>query len=87
MTPMTRAEVVEHVTRKMTEMFEIEPGALRLDAKLREELDLDSIDAIDLAVELQSLTGRRVEESVIRKLRTVCDVVDLVESELRSGRG
>ena len=82
---MTRAEVVEHVTRKMSEMFEIEPGALRLDATLREELDLDSIDAIDLAVELQALTGRRVEDGVIRKLRTVGDVVDLVESEIRRG--
>lgn len=82
---MTRAEVVEHVTRKMSEMFEIEPSALRPDARLREDLDLDSIDAIDLAAELQSLTGRRVEETVIRKLRTVDDVIDLVERELRRG--
>jgi acyl carrier protein len=38
-----------------------------------------SVDAIDLAVELQALTGVRVAEVELKKLRTVGDVCDLVE--------
>ena len=76
---MTRAEVLGHVAGKMSEMFEIDRATIGESVRLREDLDLDSIDAIDLAVELQALTGVRVEEAQLRKLRTVGDVCDLVE--------
>jgi acyl carrier protein len=76
---MTRAEVLQHVAGKMSEMFEIDRAGIAEGVRLREDLDLDSIDAIDLAVELQALTGVRVDEAQLRKLRTVGDVCDLVE--------
>ena len=44
-----------------------------------EELDLDSIDAIDLAVKLQQMSGRRVDEAGLRQLRTVEDVEVLIQ--------
>ena len=80
---MTRAEVLGHVVGKMSEMFEIDRATIGEPTRLREDLDLDSIDAIDLAVELQALTGARVAEAELKKLRTVGDVCDLVE-RLRS---
>ena len=76
---MTREEVLDHVAGKMAEMFEVDRAGIVESVRLREDLDLDSIDAIDLAVELQALTGVRVEEAQLRKLRTVGDVCDLVE--------
>jgi acyl carrier protein len=76
---MTRDEIFTQVTRHMAEMFEIEPAKITADALLRENLDLDSIDAIDLAVKIEEFTGKRVDEGSLRSVRTVNDVVDLVE--------
>ena len=76
---MTRAEIIDELRKTMSEMFEIEPASITLESRLFEDLDLDSIDAIDMAVKLQELTGRRVDETALRKIRTVEDVVDLIE--------
>jgi acyl carrier protein len=43
-----------------------------------DDLELDSIDAIDMAVHIQEMTNVRVDEDALRKLRTVGDTVDLV---------
>lgn len=80
MSAETRQEVFEVLAAKMVEMFELEPGSVTAETHLFEDLDLDSIDAIDLAVQLQELTGKKVGEESLRGLRTVGDVVELVVS-------
>lgn len=80
---MTRAEILQHVTKTLVELFQVDAAKVTPEARLGEDLDLDSIDAIDMAVKVQELTGKRVEEAALRKVRTVGDVVDLVESILR----
>lgn len=79
---MKREEILQKITASLVEMFELDPSKVTPDARLFEDLDLDSIDAIDMAVRMQELTGRRVEESELRRVRTVGDVVDVVESLL-----
>lgn len=79
---MTRDAILAEVTRTMVELFEVEPEAVRPEARLYEDLDLDSIDAIDMAVKVKELTGRRVEERELRAMRTVGDVVALIERNL-----
>ena len=79
---MSRDEVFVSLSRVMVEMFELPPEAIRLDARLIDDLDLDSIDAIDMAVRLQEMTGRRVAEDELRSIRTVADVVDFVHRQL-----
>lgn len=81
---MTRAEVQDQVVSMMSEMFELSPEQLKPEAKLFEELDLDSIDAIDMVVKLQEMTGRRVNDAALKKVRTVKDVIDLVEEHYKS---
>ncbi len=76
---MTRDEIFAQVKNQMVEMFEIDPVMVTADALLKENLDLDSIDAIDLAVKIEQFTGKRVDETSLRDVRTVKDVVDLVE--------
>jgi acyl carrier protein len=49
---------------------------------LFEELDLDSIDAVDLAIKLQEMTGRRIKPEEFKSVRTVGDVIGAVESLL-----
>lgn len=80
--PMTRDEILSELQSSLHEMFDINPTDVTPEALLRDDLDLDSIDAIDLAVKLKSLLGRRVELTVLKNLRTVNDVVDLIEREL-----
>lgn len=81
---MTHAEVNEMVVSMMVEMFEVDRAAITPEAKLFEELDLDSIDAVDMAVKLHEMTGRRVDEAGLKNVRTVQDVVALVEEHLRA---
>jgi acyl carrier protein len=81
---MTRAEVQDKVVSMMSEMFELTPEQLKPEAKLFEELDLDSIDAIDMVVKLQEMTGRRVNDAALKKVRTVSDVIDLVEEHYKT---
>jgi acyl carrier protein len=76
---VTREQILGEVRTHMAEMFEIDASSIQETSKLQEDLDLDSIDAIDLAVKMQELTGKRVEEAQLRSVRTVGDVVDLID--------
>lgn len=79
---MTRAEIYNRIVGILVKSFELDPGDIRPESRLFEDLDLDSIDAIDMFVELHEVTGRRIDVQVARKIRTVEDIVNLVESEL-----
>ena len=79
---LTRDAILEQLRAYLSEMFEIAPERVTLDAKLFEELDLDSIDAVDLIVKLQDLTKRRIEPQMFKAVRTVGDVVNCVEAVL-----
>lgn len=83
---MTHDEALREVTRAMADLFELDPASLAPTARFREDLELDSIDAVDLAAHLQTLTGRRVEESALRSIRTVGDVAALLH-QMTQGRG
>jgi acyl carrier protein len=78
----SKPEILAQVRSAMAELFELEPEAIQLDSHLIDDLDLDSIDAIDMAARLQQLTGRRVPEEALKSLRTVADVVELVHEQL-----
>ncbi len=84
---MTREEVFERISTTMVEMFELEPEVVTMEANVFEDLDLDSIDAIDLVAKLQQMTGRRVEEDALKSVRTVGDIVDLVVAQIEQAEG
>jgi len=81
---MTRQEVELKTREMMAEMFELPLEQLKPETRLFEELNLDSIDAVDMVVKVQEITGRRVEQADLRRVRTVNDVVDMVEHYLKS---
>ena len=87
---MTEAEIMEGVRRVLTEGFEIEPALLKPEALLREDLGLDSLDAVDLIVALEKQFGLRVEESEARSMRVLKDIHDYLRRKLpaagREGR-
>lgn len=79
---MTRDEIYAKLSGYLEDMFEVPAEKISLEAKLFEELDLDSIDAVDLVVKLQELTGRKIKPEQFKTVRTVGDVVDQVHALL-----
>ncbi|HEY0252579.1 MAG TPA: acyl carrier protein [Kofleriaceae bacterium] len=79
----------------MKELFEIENDRVVPTARLAEDLDLDSLDALDLAVKVEDLTGHEVSEQTLRSLKTVEHVVVAVDkligpeglAKLKAARG
>lgn len=79
---MTRDEIYETLKGFLVELFEIPEERITLDASLAEDLDLDSIDAVDLILKLQEFVGRKVSAEQFRSVRTVRDVIDQVNELL-----
>lgn len=74
----TKEAIFDHLRGLMVELFEADPASVTPDAKLFEDLDIDSIDAVDLIVKLKELTGKKLQPSDFKEVRTVQDVVDAV---------
>jgi len=75
---MNRDEILEKISAYLEEYFEVPGSKITLEAKLYEELDLDSIDAVDLIVKLQELTQQKIAPADFKEVRTVGDVVEKV---------
>jgi acyl carrier protein len=79
---LSREQIFEAIRRELGALFDLRTEQIALDAKLYEDLDLDSLDAIDLVVRLQELTKKRLGPQQFKSVRTVEDVVDTVEQML-----
>lgn len=75
----THEEIHAKLVQLFDEMFEIEADKVTLEANLYEDLDIDSIDAVDLVVELNNASGKRMMPEDFQNVRTVGDVVNAVE--------
>jgi acyl carrier protein len=75
---MERDEILAQIRKYMVTLFDTPADSIVLDADLAQDLDLDSIDAVDLVVELQKLTGRKIKPEEFKTVRTVGDVVERV---------
>lgn len=72
----TKDQILQTLSTIMVDLFEVEESTISLQANLNEDLDLDSIDAIDMVVKLQELTGKKVSPEEFKNVRTVGDIVD-----------
>lgn len=73
---MNEKDIFELLKNVIVDLFEIDESEITADAHLYEDLDLDSIDAVDLAVKITEITGKRVNPDDFKKVRTVQDLVD-----------
>jgi acyl carrier protein len=73
---MSKDALFVWVADLLAEMFELERASLTLESNLYADLDIDSIDAVDLAVKLKQMTGKRMQPEVFKTIRTIGDVVD-----------
>lgn len=81
---MTDDEILVKLKAIFADTFEMDTSAITLNSHLFEELDLDSIDAVDLAIKLQNMTGKRIKPEDFKSVRTVGDVVGSVRTLLAS---
>jgi acyl carrier protein len=80
----TRDQVLEQIQAALIELFEIEPGRITPEARLNEDLEIDSIDAVDLLDRLRRQTGRKISTEEFRMVRTVGDLVDAVHALVKA---
>lgn len=81
---MTKDDILERIAAIMEETFEIDRARVTPQAKLYDDLEIDSIDAVDLIVQLKPLAGRRLEPDAFKSVRTVADVVDALHDLLNN---
>lgn len=77
---LTQEQVLAKLREWMQDLFEIEPEDIQLDSNLYEDLDVDSIDAVDLVVKIKELTGKQVQPDDFKAVRTVQDVVTVIQN-------
>ena len=74
----TRAEVSKKISSTLSDLFEVDPEAISESALLYEDLDIDSIDAVDLIVELKSFTGLVIDPEDFKSVKTIEDVINII---------
>ena len=79
---MDKQQIFVEVQTLMAKLFELDAQTITPQSGLYDELDLDSIDAVDLVVHLQKITGEKIKPEMFKSVRTVQDVVDAIDQLL-----
>ena len=81
---MDKNVIFEKIKAALIEDFDLEEERILPVAKLYEDLELDSIDAVDLIVKLKSFLPRNIDPEAFKKMRTLQNVVDGVYNLVRN---
>jgi acyl carrier protein len=76
---MNNQQILARLRELLADKFEVDPARITPEADLYRDLDLDSIDAVDLVIKLQEMTGKRIKPDEFKSVRTIGDVVVAVE--------
>ncbi len=77
--------IFEHIAATLAELFDLDQSEITLESHLGEDLDIDSIDAIDLVVELKKYVGKKLSPEDFKSVRTVGDIVNAVADLMDNG--
>lgn len=77
--PQALEKVRKLVRDTLVSEFELEAEKVVPEARLREELGLDSLDGVDLIVALEKALGVQIPETDARQMRTVADIYAFIE--------
>ncbi len=81
---MQKQEIYQQISELLVKLFEINESDIKPEARLYDDLDLDSIDAVDLVVHLQRVTGTKIRPEMFKSVRTVQDIVDAIDELLNA---
>ena len=73
-----RDAILAELRATLVELFELDPERITPETRLYDDLEIDSIDAIDLMDRLRRQTGRKIAAERFRSVRTVSDLVDTI---------
>ena len=79
---LSKDDIFEKLRGYLEDMFEVPPEKIVPEARLFEDLDLDSIDAVDLVTKIQEISGKKIKPEHFKTVRTVGDVVERVHDLL-----
>ena len=65
----------------LVDQFDVEESSVSMDANLYEELEIDSIDAVDLLVQIKELTGVKIAPDTFKEVRTIRDVMNALTAQ------
>lgn len=74
----SKQEVMDHIKKVMVDLFELDEADLVPEAKFHEDLDIDSIDTIDLLIELKKFVGKDIDADAFIDATTLGEVVDII---------
>jgi acyl carrier protein len=76
-------EVLDRIRSTLVELFELAPADVTPEARLYEDLEIDSIDVVDVMDEVHRYTGRKATPEDFRSVRTVGDLVGVMQRLLQ----
>ncbi|MGB8412176.1 MAG: acyl carrier protein [Candidatus Binatus sp.] len=79
---VSKSDIAGVLSKYLQDLFDLPAEKITPSARLFDDLDLDSIDAVDLVVKLQEYTGRKISPSEFKSVRTIGDVVDRIYAKV-----
>ncbi len=81
---MTKDELFKKCVEILHETFDLPEDRIKPESRLYEDLDIDSIDAVDLIVRMKPVVGKRMAPEAFKSVRSVQDVVDALHTLIHS---
>jgi len=75
---LSRDKIELNIHQAIIKLFEIDETELTGSANLYDDLDIDSIDTIDLLIELKKAVGKDIDPAAFKNARTIDDVIDVI---------
>ena len=83
---MDRQTLIKEINEVMVDGFELDPSQLKPEAKIVDDLELDSLDAIDMLVYLEDKINIKVDAETFRNVKTLEDVYTVVENVMAQSK-
>ena len=79
---MEMKEIIKQVNEVLVDEFEVEADTITPDANLRETLDLDSLDYVDLVVAIESISGVKLGEDDFKGIASFKDFYEVLQTKI-----